>query len=68
MRYSVEHTTVLALLLYRGEAAMEDLGLEPMTSCMPCKRKNRRKSVISNESRRLSHLIVSRIGDILLGW
>ncbi len=50
------------------EKLLEDRGLEPLTSCMPCKRKNRRKSVISNESRRLSHPINTRIGDILQGW
>ena len=43
-----------ALLLYCGKAAMEDRELEPLTSCMSWKRRNRRKSVFSNESRGLS--------------
>ena len=42
--------------------------LNPLTSCMPCKRKNRRNSVISNESRQLSHPILPRVGDIIHGW
>ena len=33
--FSTLLTTFSALLLYCGEAAMEDRGLEPLTSCMP---------------------------------
>ena len=50
---------------WRDRRAVRSAARHFQTSCMPCKRRNRRKSVISSESRQLSHPMLLKIGDIL---
>jgi hypothetical protein len=50
-----------------GVHVLSSLKMIPLTSCMPCKRRNDRKSVISNESRDLCDFTDTVLHMVLQG-